>query len=276
MSKLEWNSVGNRFFENGIDLGVLYSVGGVGVAWNGLVSITESPTGSDAESYYLDGQKYLNQGALEEYEGNIEAYMFPPEFAIHSGSASVSGLYIHEQFRESFGLSYRTFIGSDVSGLDHAYQIHLIYNALAIPSDENYVTQGDDTETLMFSWNFVTVPTNSVDTLGNRPLSHISIRSDRTTVVQMRLIEDQLYGTEHNEPRIVEFKDLLYWFTTPPTALQINENVVTGINPLTDTNTAYGDLIGSAQRGLYFTRPETRLVETEVDGLWTLAPRVLS
>lgn len=172
MSKLNWQSEGQRFFETGVDRGVLYSKDGVGVAWNGLVAVTESPSGGDAESYYLDGQKYLNQGGAEEFEGTIEAFTYPKEFEKHDGTVAVKGLYIHEQFRAPFGLSYRTLIGNDIDGVGYAHRIHLIYNAVALPTDAEYVTQGDDTEAMTFSWDFTTTPENVIESLGNKPKSH--------------------------------------------------------------------------------------------------------
>ena len=51
MARLVWDKTGERFYETGVDRGVLYPIqeGGVyskGVAWNGLTAVTESPSGA--------------------------------------------------------------------------------------------------------------------------------------------------------------------------------------------------------------------------------------
>lgn len=270
MPKLDWKSEGRRFFETGVDRGVLYSTDGVGVAWNGLVAVTESPSGGDAESYYLDGQKYLNQGGAEEFEGTIEAFTYPKEFEKHDGTVAVKGLYIHEQFRAPFGLSYRTLVGNDLEGLGYAYKVHLVYNAVALPTDSEYVTQSEDDEALTFSWDFTTTPANVAATLDSKPLSHISIRSDRSTPLQMFLIENYLYGTDSSAARQYPLGELVEMFTNPPLALVVDHKSNTGLSPLVNENEIYGDLIGAFSRGIYTAPIESHLTASIIDGLYTL------
>jgi hypothetical protein len=146
VSRLVWSAAGERFFESGLDRGVLY-VSGKGVAWSGLISIEESPTGGDAKAFYHDGIKYLNLAAAEEFEATINAYSSPPEFGPCDGVGAVyNGLFATQQPRKPFSLSYRTKVGNDTDGADHAYKIHLVYNALAAPTSRSNSTQSDRTE----------------------------------------------------------------------------------------------------------------------------------
>jgi hypothetical protein len=143
VARLDWSAIGERFYETGIDRGVLY-VGEDGFVWPGLISITESPSGGDAKPFYLDGIKYLNISAAEEFEGTINAFFAPAEFNACDGTVSVhNGLFATQQPRKPFGLSYRTRVGNDIDGAEHAYKVHLVYNALAAPSERENSTLND-------------------------------------------------------------------------------------------------------------------------------------
>src|SRR5690349_9269594 len=193
MAKLVWGRVGKRLFQTGVDRGVLYPQGGTGVAWDGLTSVTESPTGGEAKPLYVDGYKYMNRAGREEMEGSIEAFTYPPEFEACDGTASLGkGLYFGQQRRKSFDLCYRTQVGNDLAGTDHGYKLHLIYNALATPSTKNYATVGDNPEAINFSWSFSTKP---VKVSGYRPVPHIIFDSTQSQESLMIAIEDILYGS---------------------------------------------------------------------------------
>lgn len=211
MSRITWNDVGERIFEAGVDRGVLYLKNADGVPWNGLISVSESPTGGEVTPYYIDGIKYLNHVASEEFEATIEAYTYPEEFAECDGSMSVkNGLYAAQQPKKSFGLAYRTKVGNDVKGADYAYKIHLVYNATASPTDRLNATIGDTTEPFNFSWHVVTKPPNVA---GVKPTANFVIDSREMPSELRRTIEDILYGSEEAEPRLPSVPELLYLFS---------------------------------------------------------------
>lgn len=205
MSKLVWDKTGERTYETGIDHGVLYPIqeGGLynkGVAWNGLTAVTESPSGAEATPIYADNIKYLNLVSAEEFGATIEAYTYPDEFAECDGSASIAtGVYIGQQSRKTFGLSYRTVIGNDVDNNDHGYKLHLIYGALAAPSEKGYTTINDSPEAIAFSWEVSTTPVNVT---GFKPTACITIDSTKATPEKLAALEKILYGGEVEEARL--------------------------------------------------------------------------
>lgn len=206
MPKLEWNTAGSRLYEAGVDRGVLYIDGQPGVPWNGLKSVNESPTGGDATAYYIDGVKYLNTPASEEFEGTISAFTYPDLFSECDGTYQPrSGLFINQQRRKSFGFSYRTKIGNELNDT-LGYKIHLIYNALAEPAERNNESLADDNDPNDFSWKITTKPP-AMD--GYRPTSHIVIDSRSTDPSILSLVEDILYGTEEDTARLPSWAELL-------------------------------------------------------------------
>ena len=198
MSKITWDDTGSRLYETGVDHCVLYvqSDGGAypeGVAWNGITSITESPSGADANPLYADNIKYLNLIAAEDFGATIEAYTYPDEWAECDGSAEIStGVMIGQQNRKTFGLCYRTKIGNDVDGQDHGYKLHLIYGALASPSDRGYQTVNDSPEAISFSWTITTTP---VSVTGYKPTACLTVDSTQVASAKMLALENALYGT---------------------------------------------------------------------------------
>ena len=198
MAKLVWDEVSKRLFETGCDRGVLYvrdNTGAypTGVPWNGLVSITESPEGAEPNPQYADNIKYVNIMSAEEFKGTIEAFTYPDEFAGCDGSAEpVPGVTIGQQARSTFGLAYRTLLGNDTEGTDYGYKIHLVWGALASPSEKGYTTVNDSPEPVTFSWEFSTTP---VPVTGYRPTATMVIDSTTVTAVKMGLLEDALYGS---------------------------------------------------------------------------------
>lgn len=207
MTALEWGAVGQRFFETGTDRGVLYPKTGEGVSWNGLLSVSEEPSGGEAKPYYFDGFKYLNLATAEEFVATIEAFSAPPEFGVCDGTAAIhNGLFITQQRRESFGFSYRTKIGNDLDGADHGYKLHLVYNALSSPSQRSNTSIGDSLEPMTLSWGITTAPP---PISGFRPSAHFIIDSLKTEEEVLVQIEDMLYGTSESAPRLPNIDEII-------------------------------------------------------------------
>lgn len=199
--KLIWDKIGERFYETGVSKGVLYKqdTNGAypkGVAWNGLTAVTESPSGAEATPLYADNIKYLNLLSNEEFGATIEAYTYPDEFAECNGEASLAdGVSIGQQKRTPFGMAYQTKIGNDING-DLGYKIHLIYGALAAPSEKAYNTVNDSPEAITFSWEITTTP---VEVEGFKPTACITIDSTKVDAEALAALEAVLYGTETEE-----------------------------------------------------------------------------
>ena len=196
MAKIEWDKTGERLYETGVKNGVLYvqegGVYGNGVAWNGLTAVTESPSGAEATPLYADDIKYLNLLSTEEFGATIEAYTYPDEFAACDGSAALAdGVMIGQQARKTFGLCYRTTIGNDTEGNDHGYKLHIIYGALAAPSEKAYATINDSPEAITFSWEVTTTPVNVT---GAKPTASITIDSTKADPTKLAALEKKLYG----------------------------------------------------------------------------------
>lgn len=210
MARLTWSATGQRFYETGVDRGVLYVAGQDGVAWTGLTSVEEAPTGGEARPYYIDGAKFLNIAAAEEFEATINSFFSPPEFGQCDGVSSVqNGLFATQQPRKSFGLAYRTRIGNDVDGTEHGYKIHLVYNALAAPSQRSHATIGDSVEPSAFSWQISTLPPVMT---GYKPTSHLVIDSLLTGAETLLAVEDALYGSDGLPPRLLTPNELITMF----------------------------------------------------------------
>lgn len=204
MAKLVWDKTGERLYETGVKNGVLYpqekGAYPKGVAWNGLTAVTESPSGAEATPLYADDIKYVNLISAEEFGGTIEAYMYPDEFAQCDGSAALAtGVMIGQQTRKTFGLSYKTTLGNDEELNDYGYKLHLIYGALAAPSEKGYASINDSPEAMTLSWEFTTTP---VSVEGFKPTASIIIDSTKADKVKLAALEAILYGTEDAEPRL--------------------------------------------------------------------------
>lgn len=196
--RLTWDDVGAREYETGVDHGVLYvrdDVGNYdeGVPWNGLVTVTESPSGAEPTPTYADNIKYLNLISAEELGGTIEAYTYPDDFAVCDGTVVQDGVVIGQQNRKTFGLAYRTLVGNDVDGTDHGYKLHLLYGALAAPSEKAYGTVNDSPEAITFSWDF---STTGVAVDGFKPVALLIIDSTDPAVdpAQLADLEDIIWG----------------------------------------------------------------------------------
>lgn len=210
MTQLVWSAAGQRFFEAGVDHGVLYVDGSDGVAWNGLLSVTESPSGGEAQSFYVDGIKYLARPNPEEFELTIEAYTYPDEFLGCDGIALVkNGLFATQQKKKSFGLCYRTAIGNDVDGVDHAYKLHLIYNGFASPSERAHASMSNSVEPYNFSWKVLVKPP---DVAGVKPTASFVIDSREIPADLLQTMLGILYGTSTTPPRLPSVGELFYLF----------------------------------------------------------------
>lgn len=213
MARLDWSTAGSRFFEAGVDRGVLYIDELAGVPWVGLISVDETVSGGDARPYYIDGVKYLNLAGAEEFEASIKAYTYPVEFGRCDGTARVrNGLFFGQQPRKSFGFSYRTMVGNDTDGSEHGYKIHLVYNALAAPSSRSISTHSESPEASEFSWELTT---KSRGVAGRTPTAHVIIDSRYTNAVTLGVIEDIVYGSDTTVPRLPTPEELITIFDVP-------------------------------------------------------------
>jgi hypothetical protein len=203
MVALAWGQVGQRIYETGVDHGVLYIPDGTGAytdgyAWSGLTTVTESPSGAESNKQYADNGVYVNLVSAEEFGGTIEAFTFPEEFQQCDGTASPTpGIAIGQQSRKSFGMAYRSRVGNDLDGVDHGYKLHLIYGALAAPSEKAYTTINDSPEAIGFSWEFTTTPVD-VGTVGGvayKPVASLTVDSTKVDADSLAALEQQLFGT---------------------------------------------------------------------------------
>ena len=205
MAKLVWDATGERKYETGVRNGVLYVMDESGtypkgVAWNGLTAVTESPSGAEATALYADDVKYLNLISAEEFGATIEAYTYPDEFAQCNGEASlVNGVTIGQQPRKTFGMAYRTVLGNDIENESYGYKLHLIYGAVASPSEKAYATINDSPEAITFSWELKTTP---VVVNGFKPTASLTIDSTKANAEKLAALEDILFGSESGEARL--------------------------------------------------------------------------
>ena len=205
MAILKWDQTGERLYETGVKMGVLYPQDDkgtypLGVAWNGLTAVTESPSGAEATPLYADDIKYLNLRSTEEFGATIEAYTYPDEFAECDGSAEIAtGVYIGQQKRKAFGMCYRTVLGNDVANDEFGYKLHIIYGALAAPSEKAYATINDSPEAITFSWEVTTTP---VTVTGFKPTANVTIDSTKVAKDKLAALEAILYGSESEEARL--------------------------------------------------------------------------
>lgn len=200
MTRIKWGAQGERFYETGLDRGVLYVGEAAGVPWVGLISVSESPDGGDAKPFYIDGTKYLNLSTNEEFAATINAYSRPYEFGPCEGEKAIqNGLFAGQQPRVSFGMAYRTLVGNDTVGSDLGYKIHLVYNALAAPTQRSNGTMGENTSPLTLSWSITTLAPAMT---GVKRTAHLFIDSRYSDPEALLAAEDILYGDESNSARL--------------------------------------------------------------------------
>ncbi|WNN94522.1 major tail protein [Arthrobacter phage Lewando] len=236
MVALTWDDTGKRFYETGVEKGVLYKQNGQGVydtgfAWNGLSTVTESPSGAEANPVYADNIKYLNLISAEDFSGTIEAYTYPAEFAECDGTATLTpGLYAGQQSRKPFGLSYKTLLGNDVLNTGLGYKLHLVYGATAAPTERAYSSVNESPEALTFSWEF---STNPVPVPGYKPSAILTIDSTKVNAAKLADLELALYGSAGVEPRL----------PLPAEVLSILSATLTLATPVAPTYNAATDTI---------------------------------
>lgn len=268
MAKLYWDNMEERFYETGLDRGVLYVPNALGIydngfAWNGLTQIQEVFDNDGTNPHYFDGVKYLDSYYVGDFAATLNAFTYPDEFVEFEGvDALGNGLYADDQPAKVFGLSYRTFVGSATEGLDLGYQIHLLYNLTTIESGGTY-QNGSDLQPITFSWEITSVPEK---TKYARPTAHIILDSRYLNDEMLEAFEEILYGTEGENPRLPPLADLieiiLGW---DPRVVQ--PDPTRGLAPLI---VGVGDLTETKQEGIYFALPTTRLVESSIPGLYEL------
>lgn len=224
MAQLTWDEVGKRFYETGVDRGVLYlpDAGGAyvnGVAWNGLTSVSETPSGGEPSAQYADNIKYLNLVSAEEFGATVEAFTYPDEFQQFDGlGVPTPGVAVGQQNRRTFGLAYRTRIGNDIDGDDHGYKLHLVYGCQAAPSEKAYNSVNDSPEAATFSWTLTTTP---VPVTGMKPTSIITIDSTKVNAAALAALEQVLYGTAGVDPSL----------PMPDTVIAMFSGTITSVSP---------------------------------------------
>ena len=207
MARLEWDKLGEHFYETGTDRGVLYPASTTGtyptgVVWNGLTTVTQSPSGAEPNKQYADNIPYLTLYSTEEYGMTIEAFTYPDEFAVCDGSAEVeTGLFIGQQPRKPFGFSYRSLIGNDTEGTDLGYKIYLVYNAMAAPSEKAHQTVNDSPEATGLSWEVTTTPISVglVEGQEFKPTALLTIDSTKVDATKLAAFEAIIYGDASEE-----------------------------------------------------------------------------
>ena len=214
MAALKWDQEGQKYIEAGTDKGVLYvydadsqnanSKYAPGVAWSGLTSVSESPSGGDSNKQYADNTIYANLRGTEEFGGTIEAFMYPDEWAECNGQARIAaaaGLVIGQQSRKTFGFCFRTLIGSDTDELGQAgYKLHLIYGATVSPSESSYETINESPEGMTFSWEFDTVPVEIEGHPELKKVSQLIVDSRTADSTKLADLEEKLYGGQNADP----------------------------------------------------------------------------
>lgn len=205
MAGLTWDQTGEKLYETGVQKGVLYpmngAVYGTGVAWNGLTAVNETPSGAESTKLYADDIKYLDIRSAEEFGATIEAYSSPEEFDECDGTASLAdGVNIGQQNRKGFGFCYRSTIGNDTEYNNYGYKLHIIYGLTAAPSERSYSTVNDSPEAATLSWEVSSTPVNVA---GFKPTSIVTINSKKIDPEALKEIEDALYGTASEEPKIL-------------------------------------------------------------------------
>lgn len=212
MVALNWNQIGEKFYETGVDKGVFYPKTGTPAAWNGLVSVTENISGGDLKPIYLDGKKVFDFLENEDFSADVEAFSAPAGFRACDGILSVApGLFATQQPRATFGLSYRTRVGTDINQ-DHSYKIHLVYNATASPSGRSNNTLSDTVELTPLKWSVSTVPPPS---LTYKPTSHLVIDVSALTLAKRNAVETLLYGSAGSAPQLPTQASLIALLTAP-------------------------------------------------------------
>jgi hypothetical protein len=256
MTKLSWDDSGQHTYETGVSQGVLYQIDETGaytngVCWNGLTTVTEKPAGADSTKQYADNIVYLNMIAAETFGGTIEAFTYPIEFEQNDGTASpVAGVTVGQQPRKPFGFCFKSLKGNDTEGNSYGYKLHLIWNALAAPSEKAYATVNDSPEPIGFSWDVSTTPVavGTVLSVDYAPTSQMTIDSTKVDPAKLATLEGYLYGTVSDDPTL----------PSPAAVITIMASTLTTATPAAPTYSSSTDLI---------TIPSTTGVLYYIDGV---------
>ncbi len=187
-----WDDPDKRYYQHGLDRGVLYISGISPVPWNGLVSVDEGGEGS-SEMLYRDGVVYLSDADAGDFIGSITSIMYPDAFSGCIGIPKVTdGFYADNQKPKQFDLCYRSLIGSGTRGDMFGYQLHLIYNSMATIGQRSRNTIGSDTTPVQFKFDIVCTP---VKLPGYRPTAHYIIDTRTLSPDTIADLETILYGT---------------------------------------------------------------------------------
>lgn len=261
MTKLLWDQVSKRFYEAGLDRGVLYLADGRGVAWSGLTSVEEDFGGEATSPVFFDGVKVRDNPSTGDYSATLTALTYPDEFLEYEGGGALgNGLYVDDQPAKTFGLSYRTRVGNDVQNLDLGYKIHILYNLTATPESIGNETLTDSPNPNSFGWKLSSVPQEAV---GYRPTAHVMFDSRYIWSDLREGLESILYGGDNADARLPSINELLD-FVKAWGPQFIVPNSISGLAQLVD---GMGDLTPSTTTGVYVALPNTRLVETEIPGI---------
>lgn len=221
MTKLKWDQAGERYYETGVDRGVLYLTDGTGIPWNGITGIEEDFSGDTSTPYYLDGVKYLDDQKIGDYNGTLRAYTYPHEFEAYEGNVQIlDGFMADGQPNNIFSLCYRTLIGNDTEGTDLAYKIHIVYNLVASQDTTSFVSLNDQLESVEFNWKITAVPEILSD---YRPTAHVIIDSRYINSYLLRTLESWLYGDDVTDPYLPVLSDLVD-FVTEWDLIEISDN----------------------------------------------------
>jgi hypothetical protein len=247
MTRIAWSESGSRLFEAGVDRGVLYLSEGTGIAWTGLIGVQETQSGGEPKPRYIDGVKVSNHASLQQFEGTIEAFTYPSEFEICDGTAQYqNGLRVRNQRRRSFGMSYRTKIGNDVSGLDLAYRIHILYNLRATPSSRDYQSLSESTDPITFSWDVTSRPEIIS---GLVPTSYFEIDSRDVPTELLNIIENMLYGDSTQDAALPTAGELLFLFDSFEDLVYDAGNALTPVFSIHDAGTASAAVTSTVDSG---------------------------
>lgn len=211
MTRLVWDEPGTRQFEAGIDRGVLYDQNYVGYAWNGLTSVIEDFGEDGTLPRFYEGRKQFDLPTIGDYTGTLRAYTYPDEFLEFEGTYEIEeGLFVGEQAPKTFGLSYRTRVGDDISGLDAGYKIHVLYNLTATPSNKNYTSIGSSVDPLEFEWGISGIPQNAP---GYQPTAHLIFDSRTMDPGLLWILESTWYGNSTSNARMMPLPEVIQYVT---------------------------------------------------------------
>lgn len=207
MTALIWDQAGTRYYERGVERGVLYLEDGSGIPWSGLISVNENSPSNGGTSIYFDGVKYGDLLELNDFSGSLKAYTYPDEFLDFEGILEVgNGLFVSNQQPKRFNLSYRTRIDSDEENQGTMYKIHILYNLLAVPVSKMYQTLSDNSTPIEFEWTITAIPS---EVSGFRPTAHVVFDTREMEPRLLSDIETTLYGDAFNDAKLPPISTLV-------------------------------------------------------------------